>query len=125
MRAFKTKSFARLARQEGVGDAVLRKAIERAEQGLIDADLGGNVIKQRVGLRGSHRILVLYRAGHLAFFAFVFAKNTRANVSRKELEALQDAAETFLAYAPADIARALKERTLIEVDLDDENDDEA
>ena len=52
MRIFKTKWLARFARHEQVTDASLREAIERAARGLIDADLGGGLIKQRVAGRG-------------------------------------------------------------------------
>jgi hypothetical protein len=48
MRLFKTKPFARFAAKERISDAALRDAIRRAEAGLIDADLGGGVIKQRL-----------------------------------------------------------------------------
>jgi hypothetical protein len=63
MRAFKTKWFARFARQELIADASLWEAIERAERGLIDADLGGGLIKQRVsrhgkGRSGGYRVIV-------------------------------------------------------------------
>ena len=66
MRIFKTKWFARYARRERIKDQSLREAIRRAEQGLIDADLGGNVIKQRVaragqGRSGSYRMFVAFR----------------------------------------------------------------
>ena len=47
MRLFKTRDFARFARKEGIGDAQLCDAIERAERGLIDADLGGGVCQRR------------------------------------------------------------------------------
>jgi hypothetical protein len=45
LRIFKTKWAARFARRERVPNASLREAIERAERGLIDADLGGGLIK--------------------------------------------------------------------------------
>ncbi|MCW5700805.1 MAG: type II toxin-antitoxin system RelE/ParE family toxin, partial [Rhodospirillales bacterium] len=65
MRVFKTKPFARFADREGIADAELREAILRAEDGLIDADLGGGVIKQRIarkgqGKSGGFRSIVLY-----------------------------------------------------------------
>ena len=41
----KTKGFARFARRQQIDDDALCEAISRAEQGLIDADLGGGVIK--------------------------------------------------------------------------------
>jgi hypothetical protein len=45
MRVFKTKPFARFVDHEEIADADLCDAIRRAERGLIDADLGGGVIK--------------------------------------------------------------------------------
>ncbi len=41
MRIFKTKAFARFVRKERIGDEQLVEAVERAEAGTIDADLGG------------------------------------------------------------------------------------
>ena len=49
MRIFKTKWFECYARRERIEDRSLREAIIRAEQGLVDADLGGNVIKRSLG----------------------------------------------------------------------------
>jgi hypothetical protein len=46
VQTFKTKWLARFARHEGITDKSLGEAIERAERGLIDADLGGGLIKQ-------------------------------------------------------------------------------
>lgn len=47
MRVFKTNTFARFARKQGLGDETLCEAVRRAGRGLIDADLGGGLIKQR------------------------------------------------------------------------------
>ncbi|WP_447415009.1 type II toxin-antitoxin system RelE/ParE family toxin, partial [Clostridium perfringens] len=55
MRIFKTKWVARFVRRERISDADLKEAIERAERGLIDADLGGGLIKQRVARPGQGR----------------------------------------------------------------------
>ena len=74
MQVFKTRWFARFARHELITDASLRQAIARAERGLIDADLGGGLIKQRVarkgqGRSGGYRVIVGYRAHgrHISF----------------------------------------------------------
>jgi hypothetical protein len=53
MRVFKTRSFARFARQEMISDEALAKAIRQAETGLIDAELGGGLIKLRLARPGS------------------------------------------------------------------------
>ena len=55
VRIFKTKGLARFARREQIADSRLREAIERAERGTIDADLGGGLIKQRVARKGEGR----------------------------------------------------------------------
>jgi hypothetical protein len=55
VRIFKTKLFARFARRERIADASLREAVERAGRGLVDADLGGGLIKQRVAREGQGR----------------------------------------------------------------------
>ena len=46
------KWLARFARREGITDRSLLEAIERAESGLIDADLGDGLIKQRIARKG-------------------------------------------------------------------------
>jgi hypothetical protein len=55
LRIFKTRWLARFARREGISDASMAEAIARAERGLIDADLGGGLIKQRVARTGQGR----------------------------------------------------------------------
>jgi hypothetical protein len=52
MRVLKTRWLVRYARRERISDASLEEAIERADRGLIDADLGGGIIKQRVARSG-------------------------------------------------------------------------
>src|ERR1039458_3396051 len=94
MKVFKTRWFARFARQEKIADDGLREAIERAERGLIDADLGGRLIKQRVarqgqGRSGGYRAIVAYRAASRAFFLHGFAKNDQENIAEDELIALR------------------------------------
>ena len=73
MRIFKNAWFERFARKQNISDKAMAQAIERAEQGLIDADLGGGVIKQRVarpgqGKSGGFRTVILYRTTERAFF---------------------------------------------------------
>src|ERR1035437_2479276 len=85
MRVFKTKQLARFARREEIPDGSLLEAIKRAERGLIDADLGGGLIKQRVarqgqGRSGGYRMIVAYREKNRAVFLYGFAKSERANI---------------------------------------------
>jgi hypothetical protein len=64
VRIFKNARFERFARRQKIQHAALRDAVHRAERGLVDADLGGGVIKQRVarpgeGRSGGYRTLIL------------------------------------------------------------------
>lgn len=123
MRAFKTKWFQKWATKEGLTDTALLSAVEEMEDGLVDADLGGHVVKKRVALpgrgkRGSARTLVAYQQGHKAFFVYGFAKNQRANVSAKQLKALKLLAAELLSYTNAVLSKAIKADELIEVNED-------
>jgi hypothetical protein len=80
VRTFKTKAFTRFADKAGIPDLALCRAVRDAERGLIAADLGGGVIKQRIarpgqGKSGGFRPLIVFRAGTRAIFVHGFAKN--------------------------------------------------
>ena len=120
MRVFKTKPFARFADHEGIADADLCDAIRCAEEGLIDADLGGGVIKQRIarkrqGKSGGFRSIVLFRRSEKAFFAYGFAKRERDNIRRDELKAFRKLADEMLAYDDKALAAAMKNGTIVEI----------
>ena len=94
MRVYKVKVFARFQRRERIADAALAKAVRDAEAGLVDARLGGGLIRQRVarpgaGKRGGFRTVIAYRQGERAVFLYGFAKSSRANIDDDELEALR------------------------------------
>ena len=93
------------------------------EQGLVDAKLGGQVVKKRVALpgkgkRGSTRTVVALRQGDKAIFIYGFAKNERANISDKELKALKLLARELLSYTKPALEKAVKAGELIEVEDD-------
>ena len=125
MKAFKTKAFAKWANSEGLDDVALASAVEEMERGLIDARLGGDVVKKRVALpgrgkRGSARVLLASRRGDRAFFIFGFAKNERANVSRDELKALKLLAKELLSYPLTSLSLAVRSGELIEIEVTDD-----
>ncbi|HEY8581192.1 MAG TPA: type II toxin-antitoxin system RelE/ParE family toxin [Beijerinckiaceae bacterium] len=105
MRVFLTREAVRLVRKLSIGADELRDAIVRAERGSIDADLGGGVIKQRVGRGGMGRsraaraIIVLW-SGELAVFVHVFAKSDKSNLSALELAAFKDFAKLVRRIGP-------------------------
>ena len=125
MQTFKTKAFARFTDREGLEDAALCEAVRRAGSGLIDADLGGGVIKQRIarkggGRSGGFRTIVVFRRRELAFFVHGFAKSDRENLRRKELSGLRSLADEYLALDAAGLAAAQAVGAIIEVECDDQ-----
>lgn len=111
---------ARYIRRERIADADLTKAIERAERGLIDADLGGGLIKQRVarpgrGRSGGYRMIVAYRSKDRAVFLYGFAKSERENIDSDELATLREIAAAWLNASAERIARGIAEDELREV----------
>lgn len=125
MKVFKTRWFARFARQERISDASLREAIARAEQGLIDADLGGRLIKQRVarqgqGRSGGYRAIVAYRAASKAFFLHGFAKSSQENIGEDELIALRKFGRRLLTADVVTLNGMFKDGSLKEVEDDKE-----
>lgn len=123
MRIFKNAWFERFARKQKIQDGMLREAIRRAEQGLIDADLGGGVIKQRVarpgqGRSGGYRTLILYRQSHRAFFVYGFAKNQQANVSDEEVGAFKKAAQHVLEMTDEQLSALIQNGQFSEVEHD-------
>jgi hypothetical protein len=120
VQVFKLKTFARFARRERISDVSLYDAIDRAERGLVDADLGGGLIKQRVarpgqGKRGGYRVIVGVRSKLRAVFLFGFAKNELDNIDDDQLATLRETAALWLAADAQKIERAIKDELLIEV----------
>jgi hypothetical protein len=129
VRIFKTRAFVRFANRENIGDEALRTAVRDAERGLVAADLGGGVIKQRIarpgeGKSGGFRTMVLHKSGKLSIFVHGFAKSDRGNIRRDELAALKALAKEMLAYDATELAKAVASGILIEVVDDEEEQDD-
>ena len=112
MRIFLTTWFERFAKQQGIEDSDLYDAVARANRGLVDADLGGGVIKQRVARRnegrsGGFRSIILFRSGDNAFFVYGFAKSHRSNLRPDELKGFRSLADEMFGYDEADLAKVL------------------
>ncbi|MBO9537910.1 type II toxin-antitoxin system RelE/ParE family toxin [Herbaspirillum sp.] len=119
-RVFKTRFFHRWMRKSGMVDAALCEAVQEMADGLIDADLGGGVVKKRVALSGrgksgGARTLVATNQGNRWFFVFGFEKNVRSNINDSELEALQSLAADLLSKTGAQLDLAVTEGTLQEI----------
>jgi hypothetical protein len=107
-------------RKTELTDVALCAAVAEMAQGLIDADLGGGVVKKRVGLAGrgksgGARTLLATNKGTRWFFVFGFEKNDRANIAPDELEALQTLAQELLARTGSQLDLAVTDRALEEI----------
>lgn len=125
MRVFKNAWFERFARKNQISDKSLLDAIHRAEQGLIDADLGGGVIKQRIardgeGKSGGFRTIVLYKQETRAFFMFGFAKNAQGNIKSDERAEFKKAAKHVLGLSDTHIEAMIRKGQFSEVVYDKE-----
>ena len=70
------------------------RTLANQERHLVDADLGGGLIKQRVarqgqGRSGGYRAIVAYRAANKAFFLHGFAKSGQDNIAEDDLITLR------------------------------------
>ena len=125
-RIYKNRWFAKFASREGISDVMLVAAVNQANNGLIDADLGGGVIKQRVareggGKSGGYRTLIFFRQDERAVFAFGFAKSDRANLDTVELRTIKKAAKIVLALTQDQIDVEVRAGRMIEVKEDDQD----
>ena len=124
MRVFKNKSFSRFADGSEISEEELCEGVQRASRGLIDANLGGGVIKQRIarkgeGKSGGFRSIMLLKEGKRAIFVHGFAKKDLGNINLKELKALKKLAKIMLEYSDAQIATVVASGTLVEVKCND------
>ena len=118
---YKNKFFARFAGKAGIPDADLWKAARLANDGVIDADLGGGVIKQRIartgqGKSGGSRSIILFKKDNRAVFVHGFEKNDKANIGPDELEAFRRYSEIYLGYSKAQIAQRVEDGALLKVE---------
>jgi len=123
MRVFVVKAFGRSQRREKISDLMLCAALANAHNGLIDAALGGEVIKQRIarkgqGKSGGYRVLIAFRDGERAVFLYGFAKSERADVRPDQLAALKLYAQRWLGLDDAKVSTAVTDGELREVHCD-------
>lgn len=120
-RFFKTRFFERYARKQRIEDRSLIEAVLRADEGLIDADLGGGLIKQRIarigrGKSAGYRVILTFKAMEHVYFLFGFAKNDQGNVSAQALEELRILAESLAAADEPEIGELKSIGGLVEIE---------
>lgn len=119
-RTFRTLAFSRWMRKSGLTDEDLCGAVTEMRRGLIDAHLGGQVIKKRIaptgrGKSGASRTIIATNLKNRWYFMFGFDKNQRANISKNELQILQEVAKDLLALDDTGISAALAHRQIVEI----------
>ncbi len=99
---------------------MLIDVITRAEEGLIDADLGGNIIKQRVarkgqGKSGGYRTIIVFKQDDKAFFVYGFAKSERENIDKNEIDVFKQSAKELLELSDQHLQELIENGRLTEV----------
>ena len=108
MKVYKNAWFGRFSRKENISAEALWEAVERAENGQIDADLGGGVIKQRIARPGEskskgYRSIILFRKGKLSFFVYGFSKSELSNIGADDEAQFKKSAKHVLSLTEAQL----------------------
>lgn len=124
-RVFRTRTFTRWMRKAELTDDALCEAVCEMAQGLVDADLGGHVVKKRVALpgqgkRGGARTIVATKLADRWFFLYGFGKNERSNIDKDELKVLQELARELLGFDDRQLETALTAGEIVEVGNDND-----
>src|SRR5271170_5464276 len=111
MRAFKTAWFAKAARKAAIGDEEVCEAIAEVRLGQAD-DLGGGVFKKRLD-KNRRRSIIVAKGRRYWVYAYLFAKQDRANIDQDELRAFRKLANLYAAKTDVEIEKELKAKELV------------
>jgi hypothetical protein len=123
MRVLKSRWFAKFARKQRISDAKLCEAVADAERGVIDADYGGGVIKQRIarpneGKSGGYRSIIVFRQGERSFFVYGFAKSQQDNIGEGDERDFKELAEMLLTVSDTELNNLVCNGKYMEVACD-------
>lgn len=126
VRVLKDLEFDDWAAEYNVTDAMLCDAAKEIEAGLVDARLGGFLLKKRVaapgrGKRGSYRTIVGHRQGDRLIFVHGFAKNETDNITKKEKEALRKLCDVYMLADDKKLAEMIEMKQILEIQCDEQN----
>lgn len=129
MRLLEDLEFHKWARKNDVTDAMLCAAAWEIELGLVDARLGGHLLKKRVaapgrGKSGGYRTILAHRAGKRLVFLHGFEKKEKDNISTIERNVLLKLGDVYMGYDEAEISKIVKKGKLIEVKCNEQNSSE-
>lgn len=103
---------------------MLCKAAAEIERGLVDARLGGFLLKKRVaaqgrGKRGGYRTILAYRQHDRLVFLHGFAKNETENIAKKEELALRKLGDVYMEYKDAKLSEMVADKSILEIKCGD------
>ncbi|MDR3362706.1 MAG: type II toxin-antitoxin system RelE/ParE family toxin [Desulfovibrio sp.] len=121
-RAFKTKPFVRWMQKTELTEDLLKNAVKEMSEGLVNADLGGGLIKKRIALpgrgkRGGVRTIIATNKDDRWFFLHGFEKADKSNISQLDEDALKLIGSKFLRMDDASLATAIIDGELWEITL--------
>ena len=124
MPVFRTKPFHDWQKKESIPDKSLCAAVDEMSRGLIDANLGGGLVKKRVARPGAgkssgFRTLLATNKNDKWFFVYGFAKNERDNIENREVLALKRLAAELLGMDANAISQLLADKELKEICKDE------
>ena len=117
---FKTKLFHDWQKKEDIPEKSLCAAVDEISRGLIDANLGGGLVKKRIARSGAgkssgFRTLLATNKNDKWFFVYGFAKNERDNIENHELLALKRLAAVLLGMEAGAIDKLIADKELKEI----------
>lgn len=117
LQVYKNKDFYKWAKKVGISDKALHDAALEVNEGIFEANLGGNVYKKRVALgskgkRGGGRTLLAFKKNERLFYIYAFKKGDRSNITVREERALKELSEVLLNLSDKQIEKLLKEKKL-------------
>lgn len=129
LRVLKDVEFNNWAIEYGVTDEMLCVAAKEIEAGLVDARLGGFLLKKRVaapgrGKSGSYRTIVGHRQAERLIFVHGFAKNEAANITKSEKTALRKLCDIYMGADDKKLAQMIAQDTILEIECDEPDTEE-
>ncbi len=112
-RVFKTAWFAKASKKARITDHELCSAIRQVMLGQAD-DLGGGVFKKRLS-KNQYRSLILARGRQCWVYAYLFAKQDRANIEEDELVSFRALAGLYARKTEGDLAKEVQLKELVEI----------
>ncbi|TXN57123.1 hypothetical protein FV230_28040 [Methylobacterium sp. WL6] len=89
MRLFVTRSAWKQACKGKIAAGTLAKAAEKANLGLVDAEIGAHLYKQHVGRKGDFRAVLFLVTDRRCVVLHIFPKNVQPNIKGAELTTLR------------------------------------